>query len=417
MTTYQTKDQGDDGRPLLATVSGHYTPYKVHIQRRIVAELTQVRLASLVTKRRSGPWANPDLPEIHTVFMDAGPLEPAQGAAWLRNELRTARRTWAWLEANRPAAVLVSGYDELPAVVASNWARMRRRALLIAADSNVHGDRATGLKRVVKSLYVPWAVRKPAKLLVVGELGKAFFRRYGVSEDHFSLFPLEPDYGLIQTFPSEEAAATGARLGLDPARRRLLCCNRLAVEKRVELVIDAFAAIAEERASWDLVIAGDGPLRAMLEEGTSQSLLKTGRVRFLGFQDQRAVTALYRCCDALVLASDHDAWALVINEAACAGLAIVTTNVVGAARELVRDGVNGLIVPPANGPALRAAMERITAPGVAGAMGAASVHELERWRREADPVQGLREALARTGVISPPTRDGATGPGESVTSC
>ena len=54
---------------------------------------------------------------------------------------------------------------------------------------------------------------------------------------------------------------------------------------------------------------------------------------------------MYRSCDVLVIPSDYEPWALVVNEAAAAGLAIVASNVVGAAAELVARWRQWLLLP------------------------------------------------------------------------
>ncbi|MBY0262289.1 MAG: hypothetical protein K2Q20_08080, partial [Phycisphaerales bacterium] len=157
-------------RPLLAIASGHYTPYRLSFHRRIVAEIPEVRLASLVTKADSTFWGSPDDPTINTIRLHAAPRGKrglAARARWAAGEIAVARRLWAWLERHRPAAVLLSGYDELPMVAGAVWARRRGCALLIGADSNVLGDRAQGLKRWVKQRYVPWAMGG-AQVMVCG---------------------------------------------------------------------------------------------------------------------------------------------------------------------------------------------------------------------------------------------------------
>jgi glycosyltransferase involved in cell wall biosynthesis len=123
------------------------------------------------------------------------------------------------------------------------------------------------------------------------------------------------------------------------------------------------------------------------------------RVTWTGFLgDQRDVSALYRASDVLVLPSDYEPWAVVINEAAAAGLAIVCTDVVGAAAELVRDGVNGRLFPPGHLDRLVTALSEVTnAERVAG-LKANSRVVLDDWRRRGDPVEGLRRALISVGV-------------------
>ena len=98
----------------------------------------------------------------------------------------------------------------------------------------------------------------------------------------------------------------------------------------------------------------------------------------------------------LVLPSRSEPWGVVVLEAAAAGLALVVSDVVGAAVELVRPGVNGATVPPDDVAALRRALTVVA--GDAGAMGARSPEVLAAWRRGSDPVAGLGHALAAAGV-------------------
>jgi glycosyltransferase involved in cell wall biosynthesis len=169
-------------------------------------------------------------------------------------------------------------------------------------------------------------------------------------------------------------------------------------EKRPDLLIDAFGAVAGERPDWDLVMVGGGPLRESLELRIPPDL----RRRFVWtgpLDDQPAVSALYRSADVLVLPSDYEPWALVVNEATAAGLAIVASHVVGAAAELVRDGVNGRIFPAGDLAALTDALRDVTAPGRVDAMRAESAEALADWRRRGDPVEGLRAALTYCKIL------------------
>lgn len=400
MSDSSEENAAGDGRPLLAIVTGHLPPYREHFHRRIVREMPEIRLATLITKYKSGPWVNPVNAEVGAVaFETASPAIAGMGEKLL-HERAKARRVVRWLDEHRPKAVLSIGYDELPNLHAVRWARRRGVPALLWADSNDRGDLATGLKRLVKNIYVPWICRRFARVLVCGSAGEAFFRRYGVADAKMGRMPVEPDYGLIETMDGARAEVLARETGVnaDPERRRLVCCCRLVREKRVDLVIESFRAIAGERPTWDLLIVGEGPFRGDLER-RSADLRAAARVRFLGFQDQEHVTGIYRSSHALVLASDYEPWALVINEAAAAGMAIVASDRVGAAYELVRDRVNGRIVRSGDGAALTDALRDVTTEGVAAQYGAASVERIAAWRREADPIAGLRAALRGAGIV------------------
>jgi glycosyltransferase involved in cell wall biosynthesis len=248
------------------------------------------------------------------------------------------------------------------------------------------------MKAWIKRVYVRWVVKRCSGVLPCGSLGRAYFLKYGVDPTRIHYSPYEPDYELIWNLPKDKIAATRDRFELTPGRRRIVFSGRLAHVKRVDLLVDGFAAIAADRPEWDLVIVGDGPLREKLMARVPEQLGE--RVRWLGFiDDQEVVSAVYRNCDLLVLPSDYEPWALVINEAAAAGLAVVASDAVGAAAELVRDGVNGSVFPAGRLQVLTEKLRFATGPDRIEKLKAGSSTVLEEWRRTADPVQGLREAL------------------------
>ena len=81
-------------------------------------------------------------------------------------------------------------------------------------------------------------------------------------------------------------------------------------------------------------------------------------VHFVGFQKKEALEDYYKAADLLVLPTWSDVWGLVINEAMALGLPVVTTDRCVAGMELIRDGVNGYIVPARDREALRDAICR-----------------------------------------------------------
>jgi glycosyltransferase involved in cell wall biosynthesis len=265
-------------------------------------------------------------------------------------------------------------------------------------DSNIHGDHARGAKAIAKRLLVGWVVRSCAGLLACGTLGREYFIKYGAKPERIFYFPYEPDYNLIEQLPA--AAIESARLQwkLVPNRKRLVYSGRLIALKRVDLLVDAFIAIARERSDWDLVVVGDGALKPELSSRIPADL--SDRVIWAGFvDDQSVVSAIYRNCDVLVLPSDFEPWALVINEAVCAGLAVVSSSVVGAAAELVRENVNGRLFAPGDLPALTRVLSEVTSEGVAERLKAASAAVLADWRKRGDPVAGLLAAVRSVGVL------------------
>ncbi len=395
-----TDADADASRPAVAIIANVNAPYRLHQHLRVAREMREVALWSLFTHDQSEqPWDVAMLDEIRPVHF--GKNEPVTR----QDRVASAPREWArggriirFLRARGVRAVVVNGYNDAGRLRVVRWCRRHGVPAFLWTDSNIHSDRAAGLKRTIKKILVGRVLSWFTGYLPCGTLGAAYFRRYGADPSRIWFFPVEPDYDLIASLTPERVREAMARLGLDPTRKRVVQCGRLVRVKRPDLAIDAFARVARERPEWDLLMIGDGPLRASLEARVPADLRP--RVIFAGFlRRQEDVSAVYRASQVLLLPSEYEPWALVVNEAAAAGMAIVSSDVVGASAELVRDGVNGRIVRAGDLEGLTGALREVTSPGVTERMRAASGPILAEWRRRGDLVQGLRAALKYAGVI------------------
>ncbi|MFN0134398.1 MAG: glycosyltransferase [Phycisphaerales bacterium] len=387
--------------PLVAIVANVQTPYRVHLHRRIVREMPEIRLASVYTHDQPDqPWKSAEFAEINPVPFGQGQPVIEQGKPkWARADWAKGGRIMRWLRDNDARAVVVGGYNDLTRLRLIFACRRAGIPCFVTADSNIHGDFATGFRRIVKSALVNAVVRRATGLMPCGTLGVRYFERYGGDPTRMFFFPYEPDYDLIRDLAADRTRDVRARYRLDPARRRAVVCARLIHVKRVDLAIDAFSVIAGERPDLDLVVIGDGPLRESLAARVPATLRH--RVIFTGFiGDQAVISAIYRGSHLLLCPSDYEPWAVVLNEAAAAGLAIIASDVVGAAAELVRDNVNGHTFPVGNLAALTDHLRRATDAPTLDRLRAGSTTVLAAWRDRGDPVQGLKKALVYSNVIS-----------------
>ena len=389
-----------DTRPAIAIVSNSHTPYRLHLHRRIAREIPRIKLWSLYTHEISNaPWQFGGGEEIGAVFFGKGER------ADLQSHPRFALREWhrggemiRWMQEHQVRFVLMLGYNDPGRLRMIRWCHKSRTPCWLFGDSNILCDFAAGLKAAAKQLIVGRVIQWCDGVMPCGRLGKDYFVQYGADPNRCQYFPYEPDYDLVQNLSSVKIEETRRKFGLETGRRRIVFSGRLIQVKRPDLLIDAFAAIAQQRPDWDLLIIGDGPLRQSLQAKVPAELSK--RVQFTGFMDDQAtVSALYRLSDILVLPSEYEPWALVINEATAAGMAIVSSDIVGAAAELVRDGVNGRIFHSGDASALRQCLLDATDPAKIDAEKAASAPILAAWRRDGDPVQGLRNALKASGIL------------------
>jgi glycosyltransferase involved in cell wall biosynthesis len=362
-----------------------------------VREVPGLRLRSLFLYGETAHgWDNPLPAEIGPEVLGPGlSIVARHTATGMARQVGLARRLRARLDALRPDVVLLTGYADVAFLAAMAWCRRAGVPYVLYCDSNVAGDRARGARALAKGVVIRTAVRGATVIGATSRAGLRYFYRYGGARRPTVFLPPEPDYATIVDPSDDDVAHLAAALGLEPGRRRFLFVGRLAPEKGLATALAAFLAAADDLPGWDLVVAGDGPDRTELAAGVPTG--RRDRVRWLGYvPDREALGAVYRSCDVLVLPSRSEPWGVVVLEAAAAGLALVVSDVVGAAVELVRPGVNGATVPPDDVDALRRALTAVAAD--AAAMGARSPEVLAAWRRGSDPVAGLGHALAAAGV-------------------
>lgn len=388
-------------RTRLAFVVNNLTPYRVQSQVRFKRELRDVDVDTYITWDTSrNLWVYKDTPaEIGVVTFPDSIAESMVGSLdYYVSDFRTGGKVIQRLERSRPDAVVCCGYAFPAMFRVLRWCHARKVPLIMWGDSNAHADNARGLRRAIKNAAVTRVARQCDAILACGHNGARYWARYGVKAEQLFYAPVEPEYGLIEAVPETLVRDVQAKYGLRPDRKRLVVCSRLVPVKSVDQAIDAFAAVARKRPDWDLLIVGDGPLRQVLKARVPGPLLD--RVTFAGFHDrQEVVNAFYRLSHVFLHPATWEPWGVVLLEAAAAGLAIITTHVVGAVPEVALDGVNAVLVRPNDRRGLPEAILQVTDPARLEAMRSASRMVSAQFRESHDPVEGLRGALRRAGVM------------------
>jgi glycosyltransferase involved in cell wall biosynthesis len=136
---------------------------------------------------------------------------------------------------------------------------------------------------------------------------------------------------------------------------RIVAAGRLVEAKGFDLLIEAAAALASRGVAFELIVHGEGPLRAALERQAAVPGL-AGRVSFPGHAgDARVMFAGTQLC---VVPSRREGFGNVVVEAMAAGVPVLAAACPGPAG-LIADGRNGFLVEPGNGPVLAEAIEAL----------------------------------------------------------
>ena len=142
-----------------------------------------------------------------------------------------------------------------------------------------------------------------------------------------------------------------------PAAPRLVSIGRLSEEKGQLLLVEAAALLKAQGVAFEIVLAGDGPLRGEVERSIAQHGLEKC-VRVMGWMAADQVRDAIRASRALVLPSFAEGLPVTIMEALALGRPAVTTAIAGIP-ELVEHGVTGWLVPAGSLEALAVAMRAV----------------------------------------------------------
>ena len=200
--------------------------------------------------------------------------------------------------------------------------------------------------------------------------------------------------------PVEGPADRGRGL-LPPGGRWLVAMGRLERQKGFDVLISAFRAVAHDHPDWRLVILGEGPERPALAKETIRLGLES-RVLLPGTTD--TPEDVLRECDVFVLSSRYEGFPNALCEAMACGLPVVSTDCPAGPREIIRDGLDGILVPPNNSAALAQALSKVMSDRGFRRQLAARATEVVR-RFDANRIFDAWETLLREVVTTARARE------------
>lgn len=275
--------------------------------------------------------------------------------------------------------VVVSDYSAPTAQIAMRWLRATGRPWVYWGETPGVTSRGPVGLWTRRRLQAP--LRHATAIAAIGSRAATAYAK---------LFPEIPVFGIPYFCDLEPfRRAAEARSPAPAGRVRVLFSGQLIPRKGVDLLVRAFIEALRRAPSLELRILGEGPLRGELER---LSGAVSDRIVIMGHRNPGDLPAVFAEADIFVLPSLHDGWGVVINEALGAGLPIVASDGVGAAHDLVADGVNGLVTPAGDVGALRDALVLLANdPARRRAMAEASRARNHAW--------GLDEAVRRWRVL------------------
>jgi GalNAc-alpha-(1->4)-GalNAc-alpha-(1->3)-diNAcBac-PP-undecaprenol alpha-1,4-N-acetyl-D-galactosaminyltransferase len=162
--------------------------------------------------------------------------------------------------------------------------------------------------------------------------------------------------GRVIPNPVISAPAPPAPAEVDAGKRRLVALGRLDRQKGFDLLLAAFARVQAQHEEWALEIWGEGPERRSLEL----------MVESLGLRDKAILPGLtstpsevLRAADLFVMSSRFEGFPNALCEAMASGVAVVSFDCPSGPSDIIRNGIDGILVPPENVGELARVLDRL----------------------------------------------------------
>jgi glycosyltransferase involved in cell wall biosynthesis len=292
------------------------------------------------------------------------------------------------------AVLCHTGYLKASFWIAFLAARLSGSVFLFGTDANSLAPRdSLSWKVDLKKVLWPRLFALADQIIVPSSRTRELMRSLGFAEDHITLTPhcVDNDWWAAQSAKVDRAAIRSA-WRVEPDFTVVLFCAKLQPWKRPGDLLEAFAATGIPRAV--LVFAGDGPLRQTLYQ-TALDLGIADRVRFLGFVNQSALPAVYKAADLMVLPSEYEPFAVVVNEASCCGCPVAASDRVGATTDLIAPVNPDWVFPCGDVPALTELLKKaLSDPSELARRGQDAFRRVQSWSAR-ENISGVLEAVER----------------------
>jgi glycosyltransferase involved in cell wall biosynthesis len=236
-------------------------------------------------------------------------------------------------------------------------------------------DERRGIRSLFKTFFLKWVYRHVDCAFYTGRLNREYFIKYGMADDQLVFAPHAVDNERFSADRTVEAKQLRQSLGIAAHDIVILFAGKLEEKKAPLFLLDAFLML--NKPDVHLLFTGDGELKETL----LQKSARQQHVHFLPFQNQTDMPVVYQCCDLYCLPSKGpgETWGLAVNEAMACGKAILVSDRVGCAADLVAEE-NGAIFSSGSIGELTAALKKLVSSRARlDQMGLASKKNIQPW--------------------------------------
>lgn len=317
--------------------------------------------------------------EFHVIFSGAGmenrkwsvELEGLAHAVFLKSRTIIIRKRFDDRYVFLPTGVEKTLREIAPDVVfameynptilrAVHWCRKHKIPFISWTDGTLNSEKNIGKVQRLSRSYI---IKRAAAFVASSTASKEAQIAYGADEKKCFLSYLTVDINkYLAKKDSYEA-------------RQMIYVGSLIQRKGLDLLMPA---LAETDDDIRLVIVGEGQEKQALKEQIAK-LGITDRVEFKGFVEGEALRELYKNADVFVIPTREDCFGLVILEAMCASLPVISSKYADGAFDLLVDGENGYIVDPEDTEQFAETINRIFSEGRLKEMGKNSYERAQQF--------------------------------------
>ena len=335
-------------KPAVAVVFHHIGPYH-HARLNAAADRLAVTGIEWSAKGYDAWGAAATPARYHKVSLFPEATDHFPGSAELR------RAFWSALEQTNPDVAAVNGWNNFGSLIAANCCVRRGIPMVVMSESSRQDEPRTwwkeAIKRRIVGLYSAALVGGQRHVEYLAELGmprERVFTGYDVVDTEY----------FRQKAEEVRSQRSEVRQKYALPENYFLASARFIEKKNLSTLIEAYAEyrqrsevrgrkseISDQHSPWNLVVLGDGPLKADLCRLISDLRLNE-HVHLPGFEPYDELPVYYALANAFVHASTTEQWGLVVNEAIASGLPVIVSDRCGCVPELVHG--NGFTFDPTN---------------------------------------------------------------------
>jgi glycosyltransferase involved in cell wall biosynthesis len=268
------------------------------------------------------------------------------------------------------------------------------------AESQHEVSHGAGLHRRMRDAAMLKVFAMLDAFLCVGTANREYYKSWGIDESKMFTVPYAVDNASFQERTAaavDQADELAKEWGIDRNRPVILYCSKLTERKKIMNLARAYDQLSVDgkEPHAQLLIVGDGEQRPELEAWIAERHWDS--VKFVGFQNQTVLPAVFRLSDIFVLASAREPWGLIVNEVMNAGMPVIVSDEVGSRFDLVEEGRNGYIVPVESIETLSDRLRTLSSDDdLRRSMGQRSLEIINNWGYREDLI-GLVSALNALG--------------------